>query len=84
MHKGYKCLDISSGWIYISRDVVFVESIFPFATLHPNVGARYTAEVLLLPTPDQPRDNSELSMNNAPPTCCLPCHILLPPQVSQP
>jgi hypothetical protein len=32
MHKGYKCLDRSSDRIYISRDVVFDEAIFPFAS----------------------------------------------------
>jgi histone deacetylase 1/2 len=49
MHKGYKCLDISTGRVYISRDVVFDETIFPFARLHPNAGARLRAEILLLP-----------------------------------
>jgi hypothetical protein len=49
LHKGYKCLDISTGRIYISRDVVFDENIFPFAALNPTAGARYTSEVLLLP-----------------------------------
>jgi hypothetical protein len=39
MHKGVKCLDISTGRIYISRDVVFDENVFPFASLHPNAGA---------------------------------------------
>ena len=34
LHKG--CLDISSGRVYISRDVVFDESIFPFSELHEN------------------------------------------------
>jgi histone deacetylase 1/2 len=32
MHKGYKCLDRSTGRIYISRDVVFDEKVFPFST----------------------------------------------------
>ena len=31
MHKSYKCLDRSTGRIYISRDVVFDETVFPFA-----------------------------------------------------
>jgi histone deacetylase 1/2 len=50
LHKGYKCLDISSGRIYISRDVVFDEHVFPFAELNPNAGARLRDEILLLPT----------------------------------
>lgn len=32
MHKGYKCLDRQTGRIYISRDVIFDESRFPFAS----------------------------------------------------
>jgi hypothetical protein len=32
MHKGYKCLNRATCHIYISRDVVFSESLFPFAT----------------------------------------------------
>lgn len=31
MHKGYKCLDKQTGRIYISHDVIFDESRFPFA-----------------------------------------------------
>jgi hypothetical protein len=31
-HKGYKCLHPPTGRIYISRDVVFHESIFPFSS----------------------------------------------------
>jgi hypothetical protein len=32
-HKGYKCLHIESGRMYISRDVVFHENRFPFAAV---------------------------------------------------
>ena len=32
MHKGYKCLDRTTGRIYICRDVIFYEDVFPFAT----------------------------------------------------
>jgi hypothetical protein len=49
MHKGFKCLDASTGRIYISRDVVFDENIFPFAKLYPNAGARLQSKILLLP-----------------------------------
>jgi hypothetical protein len=49
LHKGFKCLDTHSGRIYISRDVVFDETIFPFAKLNPNARARLRSELLLLP-----------------------------------
>ena len=30
LHKGFKCLDISTGHVNVSRDVIFDETIFPF------------------------------------------------------
>jgi hypothetical protein len=30
LHKGYKCLDQESGRVYVSRDVIFDEHVFPF------------------------------------------------------
>jgi histone deacetylase 1/2 len=50
LHKGFKCLDIPNGRVYISRDVTFDENMFPFSKLHDNVGARLKAEILLLPS----------------------------------
>jgi hypothetical protein len=50
LHKGVKCLDVSTGRVYISRDVVFDEQIFPFQSLHPNAGAQLRSEILLLPS----------------------------------
>jgi hypothetical protein len=48
MHKGVKCLDVQTECIYITRDVVFDETIFPFQSLHPNVSALLCKEILLL------------------------------------
>jgi hypothetical protein len=45
-----KCLDPSTGRVYISRDVVFDESVFPFASLNPNAGRRLQKDILLFPT----------------------------------
>jgi histone deacetylase 1/2 len=50
LHKGFKCLDVKSGRVYISRDVVFDEDNFPFSKLHANAGSRLRQEVLLLPS----------------------------------
>ena len=49
LHKGFKCLDISTGRVYISRDVVFDEGVFPFASLHSNAGVRLRPEILHVP-----------------------------------
>lgn len=48
-HKGFKCLDIFTGRIYISRDVVFDKDVFLFVQLHPNAGAQLRKEIVLLP-----------------------------------
>jgi hypothetical protein len=49
-HKCFKCLDLSMGHTYISRDVIFDENTFPFSKLHPNVSPRLCAEISLLPS----------------------------------
>jgi hypothetical protein len=48
-HKGYRCLDVATSHIYISRDVVFDENVFPFFELHPNARTQLRAKILLLP-----------------------------------
>jgi hypothetical protein len=47
MHKGFKCLDVTTGRIYISHDVIFDESVFPFASMHLNADSCYHSDVLL-------------------------------------
>jgi hypothetical protein len=49
MHKGFKCLEISSGRVYISRYVVFDKTEFSFSKLHSKAGARLRVEISLLP-----------------------------------
>jgi histone deacetylase 1/2 len=45
MHKGFKCLDISTGRVHISRDVVFDEEVFPFSKLHLNDGTEWRSGI---------------------------------------
>jgi hypothetical protein len=79
MHTGYKCLNIPSNHVYISRNIIFDEVVFPFADLHPTAGAHYTAKVLHLLGPTPP-DETDLSMTNVSSHAfCLPGSILFPP-----
>jgi histone deacetylase 1/2 len=61
LHKGVKCLDVTTGHVYISRDVVFDENVFPFASLHPNAGKRLREETLLLPPQNTACTNGDAS-----------------------
>jgi hypothetical protein len=54
IHKGFKCLDVAEGRVYISWDVVFDETIYPFSKLNLNAGARLRAEIQLLPSDSIP------------------------------
>jgi hypothetical protein len=36
IHKGYKCLDMETDHVYISRDVIFDEAVFPFSNPSSN------------------------------------------------
>lgn len=69
MHKGFKSLDVAQGRVYISRDVVFDETIFPFANVHPNSGAQIHSEILLpqhLQNPSFGDDNFAPSLVTSP------------------
>jgi hypothetical protein len=50
LHKGFKCLNVVEGRVYVSRDVVFDETVYPFSKLNPNAGARLRGEIQLLPS----------------------------------
>jgi hypothetical protein len=64
MQKGFKCLEVNSGCLYVSIDVVFDENIFPFSKLHPNVGAHLRVDILLLPPSLIPSDLLHDGVNN--------------------
>ncbi|WVZ62530.1 hypothetical protein U9M48_012269 [Paspalum notatum var. saurae] len=51
-HKGYKCLDRQTGRVYISRDVIFDEKMFPFqiSTEQSKSPAQTGSQPILLPT----------------------------------
>ena len=53
LHKGYKCLHVPSNRVYISRDVVFDENIFPFFVLPVTSTTPTTPEKSVLPLPGQ-------------------------------
>jgi hypothetical protein len=71
VHKGFKCLDIYSGRVYISRDVIFNENVFLFASLHSNAGTRYHSDIVLLPS-NSFGDNDFANTTNAPALSILP------------
>lgn len=49
-HKGYKYIDLSTGRVYISCDVVFNEDVFPFSKLSPSTAPRLKANPIVLPS----------------------------------
>lgn len=58
--QGYKCLQISSGCVYISRDVVFDKNVFPFSKQPSSSPPNYTKPFTLLPlVSNSPSPNSE-------------------------
>jgi hypothetical protein len=73
MHKGFKCLDVAKGRLYISRDVIFNEAIFPFRNLHSTAGACYHSEDSIIitnltndsPVPILPAFDSNVQMQQS-------------------
>jgi hypothetical protein len=47
LHKGYKCLDMEMGHIYISHDVIFDEAVLPFSNPSSNFAEQPLIAVLI-------------------------------------
>jgi hypothetical protein len=75
LHKGYKCLDVSKGRIYVAQDMIFDESSFPFSSLHSTTGARYTYDVLLLHGNNDVTNLTNTSTINSLPVFDVPVQI---------
>jgi transposase InsO family protein len=67
-HKGYRCLDLASHRIIISRHVVFNEDVFPLAGPSPPTDLDSLLESDPVPTPYQPTRLAPLSAPRAAPT----------------
>jgi hypothetical protein len=52
-------LEVSSGRVFVSRDVIFDEQVFSFMELQSNAGARLRTEISLLPSHLVPSSNIE-------------------------
>jgi hypothetical protein len=77
---------ISSGHVYISCDVIFDENIFPFAQWSSSAGARFSADVLLLPPSRESSDtnvNNILPLSDSPPVV-LTFNVLQPQTIPAP
>jgi hypothetical protein len=77
MYKWFKCLDVAGGRVYISRDVIFDETIFPFSKLNPNADTRLRSKILYLPIDSHPpfssfHVNEFLDGSNA----CVPVNLV--------
>jgi hypothetical protein len=85
MHKGYNCLDRSSGCIYITRDVIFDENVFPFATPGVIVDVSQLHPVSFPPTEPVVQNNDvrnyDISMLPVDPLGTFPCAPMQVPGV---
>ncbi|KAA8533788.1 hypothetical protein F0562_031305 [Nyssa sinensis] len=86
MHRGYKCLDPSTGKIIVSRHVVFDEHVFPFS--HPTpasprpVSPQPDTTFLPFPIPFQSGPLTDISPTLFPTVATVSTPLASPPAVS--
>lgn len=72
MHKGYRCLHVSFGRVYISRDVIFDENTFPFSNDTPKQTLDQLLDQILVFSPeamehtDLDNQHAEISTETSP------------------
>ncbi len=77
-HRGYRCLDLSTNRVYISRDVVFNKQDFPaksVSSVHVPVVNSSRAESTLLPLPTPPGN----SLSAVTPYSLVPAALIISP-----
>ena len=81
LHKGYKCLHVPSNRVYISRDVIFDENVFPFVDMSNSHTLPPVTESSLLST-DQFMNVAHslplLADHGACTGCCARLEVLIP------
>ncbi|CAH9137975.1 unnamed protein product [Cuscuta epithymum] len=83
-YKGYRCLDPISGRVYISRNVRFLENVFPYSKLTGTTlssSSMLSSTVTLVPTRTTAYSHSQ---DAAPPTSLSPTVIFSPNQLQLP
>jgi hypothetical protein len=86
--KAAKCLNILTGRLYISRDVLFEETIFPFQnkSTHqsesPSLGPNFPQPIHSFPAPLQAHLPIISSPNTLHPTSVSPSHTQVHPERS--
>ena len=83
LHKGYKCLHSSTGRIYISRDVIFKKTHFPFLNSSPSssISSQSTESFMLMVTKFGSA-HSPISTSSIP-SLTLPTHFTIPSPILQ-
>jgi histone deacetylase 1/2 len=49
LHKGFKCLDPKTGCVYVSHDVIFDETVYPFSSFTKMLELAYTQNLIFSP-----------------------------------
>ncbi|GJZ22492.1 ribonuclease H-like domain-containing protein [Tanacetum coccineum] len=90
-HRGYRCLDLNTDKIILSRHVTFDETVFPYGSMTPNEPPSYTfldtspniiQQHLLtkLISSPSPNTTTQSTPNNNPPSNTTPHQISSPTQ----